>query len=323
LVVRAAIARRFVLLVAAVAWSSPALAQGSLADHFAEGQRLMADGKYPEACVRFEKAHILNPGAGTKLHLAQCYEKIGRPASALTLYREVEAISRDLAQHEVAATAKELGDGVEPRVPTVAVRAPWLAGSPEAVVSLDGHVLTVNELERPIRVDLGKHEARARSDRGESRASVAIERDGEAKVIDLAPPGTTTDAPLLGRSPAAAPTGTAPDPGATQRGLALAAAGVGLVTLAVSGILLLDGTADYDAATGVCGTSCPRASADVANAARDRINVGGLLALGGLALIAGGGALWFTAKAPPRASGVRVLPSLGRAGAGVLVGGAF
>src|SRR6188768_4131513 len=65
---------------------------------FDEAKALMATGKASEACPKLEESQRLDPGTGTLLNLALCYEKIGRIASAW---------SRNL---DAAAAAKASGN---------------------------------------------------------------------------------------------------------------------------------------------------------------------------------------------------------------------
>src|SRR5215472_1302913 len=58
---------------------------------FEEGKRLMSEGKYREACAKLADSERLDPGAGTLLNLAACYEKNAQTASAWSTY--VEAVT--------------------------------------------------------------------------------------------------------------------------------------------------------------------------------------------------------------------------------------
>jgi hypothetical protein len=44
---------------------------------FDEGRRLMSDAAYEAACAKFQASYELDPGLGTLLHQADCYEKVG------------------------------------------------------------------------------------------------------------------------------------------------------------------------------------------------------------------------------------------------------
>ena len=54
---------------------------------FNNAQELASQGKYEEACPKFEEVLKLEPKAiGTQLQLADCYDHVGRFASAWTTY---------------------------------------------------------------------------------------------------------------------------------------------------------------------------------------------------------------------------------------------
>ena len=61
---------------------------------FDEGRNLSAAGKYNEACVKLEESQRLDPGTGTMFNLADCYEHVGRTATAWSLYLEVASRMR-------------------------------------------------------------------------------------------------------------------------------------------------------------------------------------------------------------------------------------
>jgi hypothetical protein len=293
---------------------------------FADGQRLMAAGKYAEACPRFEKALALNPGAGTKFNLADCYEKTGRLATAITLFREVESVTRQVGQQERSALAKQRADSLETRVPTVVVRAPWLSSQPRTAVLLDGRPLTMNDIEKPIRVDFGAHEAVARLDGVETRAQATLDKEGDSKPLVLEPPRGAAQvaapapyvAPVTPPPVAEPPAEPSSHPGRSQRIVGLVTGGAGVALLGVGAFLALSAKSDYDDATTLCGVTCPREETLRANDARDQANVGGVVGGIGLAALISGGILFFTAP-----SGVRLSPGAARSPAGLTFTGAF
>src|SRR5690349_13986528 len=61
---------------------------------FDDAKELVKSGKAAEACPKFEESQRLDPGLGTQLNLADCYERIGRTASAWTIYVEVAPAAR-------------------------------------------------------------------------------------------------------------------------------------------------------------------------------------------------------------------------------------
>lgn len=294
------------LCAALVAVPAVASADDTSSSFFADGQKLMAEGKFAEACPKFEKALLLNPGAGTKFNLADCYVKIGKLASALVHYREVENVTRQVGQQERSAMAKEKADALEPKVPTVIVRAPWLSSVPSASITLDGRPLTAGEVEKPIKVDFGEHVAIAKTDeQHQTRAVAKIGAEGEARTLAL-------DSPVKIETKPAGPTpSTNPEPpksdGTTQRIVGASVAGIGAVAMVIGGVMALSAKSTYDTATEGCGTQCPNAKAGDANDAITSANVGGVVLGAGLAFVVTGAVIFFVAPKGRAATASSVL----------------
>lgn len=53
---------------------------------FREGKRLLEEGEIKEACEKFEASERIAPENGTELNLADCWERIGRTASAWAMF---------------------------------------------------------------------------------------------------------------------------------------------------------------------------------------------------------------------------------------------
>jgi tetratricopeptide (TPR) repeat protein len=106
---------------------------------FKEAKHLRDGGRYAEACPVFAKSQKLAPAVGVTLYLADCYERIGLPASARALFLEALALARQKndARGEMAlARAREL----EPKLSRLTI-APWPAAPNGSEVSFDGKVL--------------------------------------------------------------------------------------------------------------------------------------------------------------------------------------
>src|SRR4030095_15910449 len=74
---------------------------------FDEALRAMKEGKYAEACPKLENSQRIDPGVGTLLYLGECYEKIGRTASAWATFREAASQAEAGGQTKRAKAARE------------------------------------------------------------------------------------------------------------------------------------------------------------------------------------------------------------------------
>ena len=95
---------------------------------FDEGRKLLAEGRYAEACPKLEQSQKMDPGPGALFNLSDCYEHIGRTASAWVGFREVLAQARASKREDREKVARERVEGLEGRLTRVAVEAE--AGAP-------------------------------------------------------------------------------------------------------------------------------------------------------------------------------------------------
>ena len=116
------IRRTLAVVSITVALGSPAIAGAqtasdvALADAlFKDATQLAGEGRYAEACTKFSESQRLATGIGVTMHLADCYEKTGRTASAWAEFREAEKLAREhedpraeLAKARAAALDRKL-----------------------------------------------------------------------------------------------------------------------------------------------------------------------------------------------------------------------
>src|ERR1700712_4897702 len=77
------------LLLPARAHAEASAAQKAAAESlFDDVLRAMKSGRFVDACPKLEESERIDPGIGTLLYLAECYEKTGRTASAWATFRE-------------------------------------------------------------------------------------------------------------------------------------------------------------------------------------------------------------------------------------------
>lgn len=121
---------------------------------FDEGRRLVDQGKYAEACTKLESSQRLDPGAGTLLWLATCYDKNGQTASAWVTYTDAATASHD-RHPDWAARANQRANALFPTLSHLAIEVP--APPDGVVVKRDGKVLDAGSYGSAMPVDPGHH----------------------------------------------------------------------------------------------------------------------------------------------------------------------
>ncbi|MCU0655076.1 MAG: autotransporter outer membrane beta-barrel domain-containing protein [Polyangiaceae bacterium] len=130
---------------------------------FEEGRKLTAEGKHEEACPKFAESQKRDPGIGTMLYLANCYEKVGKLASAWALYREAAQRAGGAGQTEREKIAVQRAAAIEGQIPRLTVQVSQEARVPGFEVLLDGAPLPDALWGVPMPMDSGKHLIEARA----------------------------------------------------------------------------------------------------------------------------------------------------------------
>lgn len=115
---------RLLTLVAGLAFASfpgNAFADAGVAEAlFNQGKALMEQGKFTEACAKFDESYAQDVALGTLLNLANCREQEGRIAEAAALFGDAVGMAKRLGDDR-AAYADERRNALEPRLPTLTV----------------------------------------------------------------------------------------------------------------------------------------------------------------------------------------------------------
>ncbi len=307
---------------------------------FDDGRRLMNEGKLAEACPKLAASQRLDPGAGTLMNLATCFDKNGQLASAWATYKEAAAASRSSNHADWEAAARGRAEKIEPDLARLVVTVPPESRIAGLVVERDGTPIDPAEFATPMPIDGGPHTIRASAPGKKAwttqitiagpkaRASVTVpvllgEGGSAAPVSPVVPPG--------GERPSDPPGAGGKDIGSTRRLIGLVAGGVGIVGIGVGTVFGLKAKSTYNDAVGSCNAEhqCPQGSLDKADDASSQATLSTVSFVAGGVLLAGGAVLYLTAPRAAATSG-----SAGKAGymhvslggpglAGMTLGGAF
>jgi hypothetical protein len=124
---------------------------------FDEGRQLLEAGRYDEACPKFLASARLVRSSGTLLNLTDCYDRLGRAASAWAQFREAAAEAARAGRTIEEVEARRRASEIEPRVAHVSVSA---ATEASVEVRCDGVPLERAAWDK-IPLDAGKHELSA------------------------------------------------------------------------------------------------------------------------------------------------------------------
>lgn len=266
---------------------------------FSEGRRLLDEGKYDEACAKFAESQRLDPGTGTLLNLANCYEQAGRFATAWATWKEAASSARDAGQTDREQLARGKAAELEGKLARLTIDVPEEARVPGLVIRRDGEELTSAIWGTPLPVDAGTRKIEASAEGYLPYSTEVSVTDGTAQNVAI--PKLEVD-PNFEKEPEPAP-GPAPvedrgaNPGKTQRIIGYVVGGVGIVGIGLGAYFGIDAiNKNNDARDGgqcnEAGTSCTPAAYDQIESARASgtassvaIGVGAAALVGGFVLV--------------------------------------
>jgi hypothetical protein len=334
-----------------VVWTEDALAQAGAAEKttaealFDEGVKLMKSGSFQEACLKLETSQRVDPAVGTLLYLGECYENLGRPASAWATFREAQSAAESSGQTKRAQTAKQRVERVEKDLAYLIIEVadatkalPGLRitrGGVDAGTSIIGAPVPVDPGEVKIEVSAPGHQnyvvtvgVQPRSRQSLQVPALAVKE--EPKPVAPPEPGPTAAPSFspLPISPAAPPPPAAEESSMSALGIVgIVVAGAGLVTAGVGTFYGLRAMSeDRKADEGSCGPNLcqERGDFDHAENAVSSAKVANVAIGVGSGLVVAGGLMFLLAPSsdPKKESAfVRVTPRVGLGFAGIGVEG--
>lgn len=321
----------------AVASAQPSEAVKRADALFNEGRALVDAGKFAEACPKFEESQRLDPGLGTLLNLAACYESVGRLASALTAFRSAEEQARAAGPSEKKReqAAAERARSLESRVARITIVLAAGDRPSGFLVTRDGVPVPALDFGRRLAVDPGTVVISATATGYEPfRTEVTIDSMTGNTVVDipaLAPKDASGGGDDRGGGGGGGGDGGNGGGGGDDRGgggsrktLALATVGGGVALLGAGVALGFTAKGKYDDVACTAGdgppTGCSTDELDAIDKARTRGNVGTIVGGIGVVAIAAGAYLYLTA---PGERAVAVAPVVSPDEVGVAFSGRF
>jgi hypothetical protein len=196
---RARLGAALLAAIALLARAQPARGEATEADKvaaealFDQAKVLAKQGHFSDACPKFAESQRLDPGIGTMLYLADCYEQIGRTASAWAQFREAAAAAKAGNQPEREKIARDRVAALEARLSRLSVTVPIEAQAPGLVVTRDATPLGPALWGTPIPVDPGEHTITATAPGKKKWSATVVIKSGDTTPIAAAVPPLEVD----------------------------------------------------------------------------------------------------------------------------------
>ena len=296
---------------------------------FKAAMLLMDEGRYEEACKRFESSLELDAGMAAQFRLGECYEKLGRFASAWRQYRQVVTGAGYSGMPERERVARERAQRAKAQISWLVVEVPdEVAELPGLVVRRDGQALPRQQWGKPAAVDPGSFRIQATVD-GKPPLDEIAEVQGPAQTVTVR---VAWDQPDADRPPApSTPAEPTPDTDASGLGgqtiAGIVVGAVGVAGLAVGTGLGLAAKSSFDDSEQHCeGSFCHPEGLDLRDQAGLQADVATALFSIGAAAVVAGVVLVITAPSDdttPTAASAAVRLRLGVGPTGALVDGSW
>jgi hypothetical protein len=304
------------LIYAPVAAAEPTSGQQAAAEAlFEQATQLVDAGRIAEGCEKFAASQELDPGLGTLLHLADCYDRSGRTASAWALFRDVQERSRRASQQDREHIADQRASQLETKLSRLELRVIPSRQAPGLQLRLSDAAVPKASWNAPLPVDPGSVRVEATAPGKQPWSTVLRVTPGPSnQVVELPELKALPNTPRHG----ARDSGEADTGGSSRRGIGFVTGGVGLVALAVGGFFGYRAYALNQDSKGQCRAGSPNACTPSGVGTRDRASDAARLSTiattAGAVLVVGGTTLALTAPTPG---------SDKRAAAGILLRGTW
>jgi hypothetical protein len=280
---------------------------------FQAGRQLMREGRYAEACPKLEESQRLDPAPGTRLNLADCWERAGRTASAQREFLAVAAEAETQGEKDRAEIARSRAKQLEIKLTKLALMVPAEARVAGLQIFRNSVLVAEADWSKPQPIDPGSFVIEARAP-GRRTYKSEFALPGDAATHNLTIPLLVSNSgPAVG-SPATEESSTTRAEWLQRGGIGLAGLGVVGVTLGtafgVRAVKLYDRSRDQG-----CNEDddCTPQALATRDAAVDAGNVSTVSFIVGSALLVGGAGLYVWGTRERAALKAHVVPLSGGA----------
>jgi len=278
---------------------------------FDDARSLMQAGRFDEACPKLAESQRLDPGIGTQFHLADCYERLGRLASAWVAFLDVASQARANGQNDRESVALTRAARLERRLPRLTITVPEAHRVPGLEIRRDGTSVGSVQWGGGIPVDPGNHEISVQAPGKHPALYQVHAEEGQTKVFEVpllqddpgadatqvAPPEPARASSAEASTASAPATAEPADSGSQSHTLELALVGVGVVGLAVGTTYAWLAHSKNEDSKEHCRpdnpNKCDQQGLDLRDEALTKGNVATVaLSVGGASLIAAGVIWW-------------------------------
>ena len=257
---------------------------------FRQATALMDEERYADACEKFAASQELDPGLGTLLYLADCYDRAGRTASSWALFREVEERARRATQPDRERIARERADVLEGKLSKLELRVAPARRAPGLEVKIAGSEIPSASWNAALPMDPGPTEVQVSAPgKRPVRLQVTIAPGPSQQVLELP---ELVDAPHPARPGSAASANRlAPlAEGSVQKTIGYVMGAAGLVALGVGGYFAYRAYDQNNASKAQCraedASACTKAGFDRREMAKSSANLATIASVSGAALTA-------------------------------------
>jgi hypothetical protein len=314
------------VVVVSVLLAAPAArAQQSEADKlFSEGEALMKQNKFAEACPKLEASNKLDPQVGGLLWLADCFERNGQTASAYKTYKDAQkmATERKDKQQRDKVAQKHIAQ-LEGHLTKLTILAPSENKPDGLEVTRDGEKLGASDLGLAVPLDPGMHVVSAKAPTFKTwEKKIEVSGDGNTMTVTVGP---------LEKEEAAAPPPPPTEEG--DPGFGFHVGGVvigaaGLIAVGVGSVLgiVASGKLSDSNANNHCDAqdTCDAVGLQLRSEAKDAALVSTILFIGGGVAVAAGITLFVLAPKKKHVTPLaHIAPAVGPGFYGLSLGGSF